>query len=268
MKFSTLSIALVSVAVVQGFAPHPASTGKSHLLASTEPLFVDETRDNVKDYYGKELQTSDDLATNACCTAGAPPKYIQECINNLHPSTVSRYYGCGLCLPLYDMKDCHVLDLGCGAGRDVYIASQLVGSNGRVVGIDMTDEQLEAARDKKEYHAEKFGFDNTEFHQGYLESLDQIEALEKGSFDVIISNCVINLVTDKPAVLKACYDLLKPGGEMYFSDVYANRRVPKVLQDDPLWWGECLSGALYWYGERITRKWIYTFASRCLSQCV
>ena len=110
MKFSTLSVALVSLAVVQGFAPHPASTGKSHLLASTEPLFVDETRDNVKDYYGKELQTSDDLATNACCTAGAPPKYIQECINNLHPSTVSRYYGCGLCLPLYDMKDCHVLD--------------------------------------------------------------------------------------------------------------------------------------------------------------
>uniref|UniRef100_A0A7S3DU83 Arsenite methyltransferase n=1 Tax=Entomoneis paludosa TaxID=265537 RepID=A0A7S3DU83_9STRA len=243
-----LSLSLYSFGAVNAFTPVQTTSRSSALSASTEPapLFIDETRDSVKNYYGNELQTSDDLATNACCTAGAPPKYIQDCINNLHPSTVSRYYGCGLCLPFYDMEGCSVLDLGCGAGRDVYIASQLVGPKGRVVGIDMTTEQLDAAREQKSFHAEKFGFDNTEFHQGYLESLDDIEALEKGSFDVIISNCVINLCTDKPAVLKACYDLLKPGGEMYFSDVYANRRVPQVLQDDPLLWGECLSGALYW----------------------
>lgn len=64
--------------------------------------------------------------------------------------------------------------------------------------------------------------------------------------DVIISNCVINLCTDKEAVLKECLNLLKPGGELYFSDVYANRRVPKSLQEDEVLWGECLSGALYW----------------------
>lgn len=210
------------------------------------PLFADETRANVKQYYGTELQTSNDLKTNACCTAGAPPKYIQECIKNLHESTIARYYGCGLCLPSYDLTGCSILDLGCGAGRDVYIASQLVGPTGHVVGIDMTEEQLDAAKEQKAYHAEKFGFDNTEFHLGYLESLSDMETLQKEKFDVIISNCVINLVTDKPAVLKACHDLLKPGGEMYFSDVYANQRVPEVLQKDSTLWGECLSGALYW----------------------
>lgn len=110
----------------------------------------------------------------------------------------------------------------------------------------MTVEQLDTAREFQDYHAEKFGFNNVEFRQGYLENLADIDGLEKNSFDVIISNCVINLCTDKPAVLKACYDLLKPGGELYFSDVYASRRVPKELQDDPLLWGECLSGALYW----------------------
>lgn len=214
--------------------------------SSHERLLVDETRANVKEYYGTELQSSTDLKTNACCTGGAPPKYIQHCINNIHESTIAKYYGCGLCMPQYDMTGCAVIDLGCGAGRDVYIASQLVGATGRVVGVDMTTEQLDAAKAQKSWHADKFGFDNTEFHLGYLESLSDIKSLEKGSFDVIISNCVINLCTDKPAVLKACYDLLKPGGEMYFSDVYANQRVPTGLQKDSTLWGECLSGALYW----------------------
>lgn len=186
------------------------------------------------------------MQTNACCTAGAPPKHIQEAINNLHPTTVSKYYGCGLCLPSYDLTGCSVLDLGCGAGRDVYIASQLTGPTGKVVGVDMTEAQLETAKEFQTYHADKFGYANTEFEQGFLESLGDLESLEKESFDVIISNCVINLCTDKKAVLKSCFDLLKPGGEMYFSDVYANRRVPMVLQEDPLLWGECLSGALYW----------------------
>lgn len=199
------------------------------MILTVDATDATATRQSVQNYYGKELQTSDDLQTNACCTAGAPPTYIQDCINNLHPTTVSKYYGCGLCLPSYDLTACAVLDLGCGAGRDVYIASQLVGATGSVVGVDMTDEQLAAAREFEPYHAEKFGYKNTQFVQGYLESLDQIESLKKGAFDVIISNCVINLCTDKPAVLKACYDLLKPGGEMYFSDVSVSVRAVLLL---------------------------------------
>ena len=139
-----------------------------------------------------------------------------------------------------------ILDLGCGAGRDVYIASQLVGEEGKVIGVDMTPEQLKVAKEYQSYHAEKFGFDNVEFHEGLIEKLDEISSLTDNSVDVIISNCVINLCPDKAAVLKSCHRLLKPGGELYFSDVYANRRVPQSLVENDVLWGECLSGALYW----------------------
>jgi arsenite methyltransferase len=142
--------------------------------------------------------------------------------------------------PSYDLTGCRILDLGCGAGRDVYLVSQLVGEKGSVVGIGMTDEQLEVAREFQSYHAEKFGFANMEFYSGF-----EMAELEPASFDVIISNCVINLFTDKHAVLKACRDLLKPGGELYFSDIYASRRVPESLRKNKVLWGECLSGALY-----------------------
>ena len=208
----------------------------------------DETRrhEQVADYYGKQLQKSEDLQTNACCTSSSPPKYIRDCIANIHDDVVAKYYGCGLCLPNYDLTGARILDLGCGSGRDVYIASQLVGKTGSVVGIDMTAEQLDVAKSKVDYHATKFGYSNVEFYQGTLERLNEIAELEKNSFDVIISNCVLNLCTDKKAVLEHCLSLLKEGGEMYFSDVYANRRVPVTLQQDRVLWGECLSGALYW----------------------
>jgi arsenite methyltransferase len=215
---------------------------------------VDETRASVSNYYAN-LETSEDLKTNACCTAGSPPKYIQDCIKNIHPEVTSKYYGCGLCLPQYPLKGANVLDLGSGSGRDVYIASQLVGSTGKVVGVDMTDEQLEVATKHIDYHAEKFGFQNVQFKKGYLEQLQDLD-LPKESFDVIISNCVLNLCADKERVLKECFSLLKPGGgEMYFSDVYTNRRVPEKLQRNEVLWGECLSGALYWNDfENMARK--------------
>ena len=151
-----------------------------------------------------------------------------------------------MCLPDYNLNGLKVLDLGCGAGRDVYIASQLVGPTGQVVGVDMTQEQLDAARKHQEYHAKQFGYDNVQFLQGYLEQLDELADLQEGSFDLIVSNCVLNLCTDKQAVLNSCHRLLKEGGELYFSDVYASRRVPQELQQNEILWGECLSGALYW----------------------
>jgi len=202
------------------------------------------TTQSVQEYYGKILQKTEDLKTNACCTSGAPPRHIDECIRKIHPDVISKYYGCGLCIPEC-LDGLTVLDLGCGAGRDVYIASQLVGSEGKVIGVDMTKTQLDVAIETQEYHAKQFGYANTEFKLGFIEELDKLE-IPESSVDVIVSNCVINLSPNKAAVLAGCYKLLKPGGEIYFSDVYSDRRVPKALQEDEVLWGECISGALYW----------------------
>lgn len=201
-------------------------------------------RDIVQDYYGKQLQSSDDLKTSACCDISALPNWLKPLIDNIHPEVLSRYYGCGLVCP-DALEGCKVLDLGSGSGRDVYALAQLVGANGEVVGVDMTDEQLAVAEQYRDWHGEKFGFDNVRFIKGDIERLHELD-LEAASFDVIVSNCVINLCTDKDAVLKGIQDLLKPGGEFYFSDVYADRRVPDAVRNDSVLYGECLGGALYW----------------------
>jgi len=203
-------------------------------------------REEVKDYYGKTLQGSDDLQTDACCTDTNMPRFVKSALANIHDEVLTRYYGCGLVAP-EKLKGARILDLGSGSGRDCYVLAQLVGEDGYVVGVDMTDEQLDVANRHIDFHADKFGFkaSNVEFRKGYLESLEDL-GLEENSFDIIVSNCVINLCQDKEAVLKQAYKLLKPGGEIYFSDVYSDRRVPKALINDPILYGECLSGALYW----------------------
>lgn len=198
----------------------------------------------VKDYYGRQLQSSADLKTSACCDLSLVPGWLRPLLARIHPEVLARYYGCGLVCPP-QLEGCRVLDLGCGSGRDVYALAQLVGARGEVVGVDMTEAQLAVAEGHRAFHAEAFGFDNVRFLQGYIESLEQL-ALEPGSFDVIVSNCVVNLSPDKDAVLAGVQRLLKPGGEFYFSDVYADRRVPDALRNDPELYGECLGGALYW----------------------
>ena len=197
----------------------------------------------VQDYYGKQLQSSNDLKTTACCDPSDMPSWLKPLLARIHPEVLSRYYGCGLVCPT-QLEGCRVLDLGSGSGRDVYALAQLVGSKGQVVGVDMTEEQLEVARRHQSWHAEAFGFDNVQFIQGYIEKLDELD-LEPESFDVIVSNCVINLSPDKEAVMKGVHRLLKPGGEFYFSDVYSDRRVPEAVRLDPVLYGECLGGALY-----------------------
>lgn len=207
---------------------------------------MSEIHESVKQYYGKELANTSDLKTNVCCTISAPPANINAALKNVHDEVVAKYYGCGLTIPK-QLEGMRILDLGSGSGRDCYIAAQLVGEKGAVVGVDMTDEQLEVARRHEEWHRERFGYEqsNITFLKGNIENLDEL-ALEPESFDIIISNCVINLASNKEKVLQDAYKLLKEGGEMYFSDVYADRRIPQNLKDDQVLWGECLSGALYW----------------------
>lgn len=200
--------------------------------------------ENSRNYYGQVLQGSADLRTDACSVADAPGPELRAALARIHPDVTARYYGCGFIAPA-DIAGARILDLGSGAGQDVYALAQFVGADGHVTGVDATPEQLAVARGTQGWHAEAFGFANVDFVEGDIEQLDAL-GLPDAGYDIIVSNCVINLVADKGAVFRAAHRLLKPGGELYFSDVYADRRVPGALKGDPVLHGECLSGALYW----------------------
>lgn len=206
---------------------------------------AESTYEMVQEYYGKVLGGSDDLKTDACCSMDSMPAHIRAIIGELEPAIVDKFYGCGSPIPAA-LDGCTVLDLGCGTGRDVYVCSKLVGPTGEVIGLDMTDEQIGEARKHEATQMARFGFEqsNVRFVQGYMEDLSQA-GIADNSVDVVISNCVINLSPNKEQVLREIVRVLKPGGELYFSDVFADRRLPVALQDDPVLMGECLAGALY-----------------------
>jgi arsenite methyltransferase len=205
-----------------------------------------EIHEMVRDYYGTVLKSSDKLRTGACCCSeDSVPRQVREILADVAPEIKDRFYGCGSTLPPL-LDGLTVLDLGCGTGRDVYIASRLVGEHGRAIGVDMTAEQIGVAEKYREEQARRFGYSasNAEFHQGYIEDLAEL-GIGDESVDVVISNCVINLSPAKERVFAEVSRVLRPGGELYFSDVFADRRLPAGTAQDPVLLGECLGGALY-----------------------
>jgi SAM-dependent methyltransferase len=122
----------------------------------------------------------------------------------------------------------------------------LVGESGCVIGVDMTDEQIGTAIKYQDEQRERFGFktSNVKFKQGYIEDLKSLD-IDDNSVDVVISNCVINLSPAKEQVFKEIYRVLKPGGELFFSDIFVDRRIPEAVASDPVVYGECLGGAMY-----------------------
>lgn len=198
----------------------------------------------VQDYYGTQLRTSQDLKTNACCTEDIPAAH-KKILAQLESEVLEKYYGCGVCIP-DAVAGCTVLDLGSGSGRDAFLLSKLVGEHGHVIGVDMTDEQLAVANRHIDAHTARFGYaqPNVEFRKGYIEDLRTAD-LADNSVDLVVSNCVLNLSTDKAATYREIFRVLRPGGELYIADVFADRRVPAALRTDPVLYGECLSGALY-----------------------
>ena len=214
-------------------------------MTTMRPSDDERIREDVRDYYGKQLKGSSDLKTNACTCSAAPDSRISSVIPLIDEEILNRFYGCGSPLPPL-LDGLTVLDLGCGTGRDVYIASKLVGEEGHVIGVDMTRDQLNVAESHIGSQTERFGYTrpNVEFRQGYIEDLRSV-GIEDASIDVVISNCVINLSPRKDLVFREIHRVLKDGGELYFSDVFADRRFPDEVYADPVIRGECLGGAMY-----------------------
>jgi SAM-dependent methyltransferase len=206
-----------------------------------------ELRDlaGVREYYGKVLKTNKDLRTSACCPIDAMPPMVREAAAKVHPEVLEKFYGCGSPIP-YALDGKTVVDLGSGSGRDAYILSALVGEQGRVIGVDMTPEQIAVAKRHVSYHQTQYGYKNpnVEFRHGYIEDLKSADIADS-SVDIVVSNCVINLSPNKERVFSEILRVLKPGGELFFSDIFASRRIPKNLAQHDIFVGECLGGALY-----------------------
>jgi SAM-dependent methyltransferase len=196
-----------------------------------------QVHDHVSKTYGTLIQDQD-----ACCGGG--PKgvaaawagYGETDTADLPEELVQSSFGCGNPLAFSGVKPGDtVLDLGSGAGLDLLIAAKIVGPEGHVIGVDMTDEMIDAAR---RYVAEA-GVSNVEVRKGQIEALP----VEDASVDWVISNCVINLSPDKPAVFREIARVLKPGGQIHVSDIVAEE-VPDWLRRHEHVYTSCFGGAV------------------------
>jgi len=191
-----------------------------------------DMRSEVKNYYTERI-----TANSSCCTSPAKNFYDFNLLAELPEDLANCSFGCGDPISFAKLVAGEVvLDLGSGAGLDCFLAANKVGKTGKVIGVDMTPAMLDRA--KKE--AARLGFTQVEFRQGYLEDLP----IEDASIDVIISNCVLNLSVDKPAVFKEMARVLKRGGRLAISDVLSKKEIPSHLRQAPLAWASCASGAL------------------------
>ena len=202
----------------------------------------------VARYYGTTLRTRADLKTSVCrCSDAAAPPAAAALLRRVHPDVLARFYGCGS--PLPDLLGGRTtLDLGCGAGRDVFVCAQAVGAAGRAVGVDSTAPLLAVAAAHEGWHARAFGYAraNTQFLAGSIDAL-AAAGVAAASVDVVTSNCVLNLLPParRETALREAHRALKPGGELLICDVVADRRLPAELRRDEELLGECLAGALY-----------------------
>ncbi|MGQ9588863.1 MAG: methyltransferase domain-containing protein [Planctomycetota bacterium] len=212
-------------------AESPVLTLHSNCVLSFD---VDRPRAKVREYYGAAAETP---KVELCC----PVRYDDSAVSHIPKDVIDRFYGCGSPVTLARIQPGEtVVDLGSGAGIDVFIAAKLVGPKGKAIGVDMTDRMLSVARENQPRVAATLGYDAVEFREGFLEKIP----VETKSADVVISNCVINLSPDKPRVFEEIWRVLKDHGRLVVSDIVSEREVPPHLKVNPELWGECLVGAL------------------------
>ncbi|TDI27510.1 MAG: methyltransferase domain-containing protein [Acidobacteria bacterium] len=207
-------------------------TTHSACVLSEEVL--DKSRLTVREFYG---EAAEQPHAELCC----PVQPDAADLEHIPKAVVERFYGCGSPVRAASLVAGEsMVDLGSGAGIDCFIAAKQVGSEGRVYGIDMTDQMLSVARECQPQVAEALGYDAVEFRKGYLEEIP----LEDATADVVTSNCVINLSPDKPRVFREIWRVLKDYGRLVVADIVSDHEVPPKMRADGRLWGECISGAL------------------------
>jgi MoaA/NifB/PqqE/SkfB family radical SAM enzyme/ubiquinone/menaquinone biosynthesis C-methylase UbiE len=212
-------------------AEQPVLTLHSNCVLSFD---VDKPRAKMREFYGDAAETPQ---AELCC----PTKYDDSAVSHIPQDVLDRFYGCGSPMTSAGIKEGEVVvDLGSGAGIDVFIAAKFVGATGKAIGVDMTERMLHVARENQPRVAAALDYDVVEFREGYLEQIP----VDSKSADLITSNCVVNLSPDKPRVFAEMWRVLKDHGRILISDIVSENDVPPHLKVNPQLWGECLSGAL------------------------
>ena len=203
-----------------------------------------ELKQLVKEKYtGIANQSKEQNASSCCGATGCCGEDIYNIMTDDY-STLEGYnpdadlgLGCGLPTEFAKIKEGDiVVDLGSGAGNDAFVARKITGEKGKVIGIDFTEAMITKARQ----NAEKLGLNNVEFRQGDIEDMP----ITSGKADVIISNCVLNLVPNKHKVFSEIYRVLKPGGHISISDIVLQGEIPKKWKDIAELYAGCVSGAI------------------------
>lgn len=202
-----------------------------------------ELKELVKQKYSEIALQDKETNASSCCGSGCCSTEVYNIMSDDY-TQVEGYnpdadlgLGCGLPTEYARIKEGDtVIDLGSGAGNDCFIARSLTGEKGRVIGIDFTEAMIEKAR----INVDKLGYNNVEFRQGDIEKMP----VTANTADVIVSNCVLNLVPNKDAVIKDIFRVLKPGGHFSISDVVLKGNLPKALQEAAEMYAGCVSGAI------------------------
>ena len=224
-------------------------------MKKVSEMSSEEIKDAVKDTYSRVAQpaggsccgpSETEQAASDCGTSGCGPSgnvrtsYAESLgysVKDMPESATESFAGCGNPVAIASLKEGEVvLDLGSGAGLDMFHAARKVGDTGRVIGVDMTPAMIEKAK----HGAEQLGLENVEFRLGDIEDLP----VEDSSIDVIISNCVINLAPDKGQVFREAYRVLRPGGRVMVSDIVLEANLPEKVRDEIANYTGCLGGAI------------------------